>query len=77
LGKPIRNQQHQYIPGVYERFGKEYGGKTGETYGRALLHMGIEGGNQAIETIYRCTPDPIPSIAGKGWSFAHKLATGK
>jgi aldose 1-epimerase len=51
LGKPIRNQQHQYIPGVYERFGKEYGGKTGETYGRALLHMGIEGGNQAIETI--------------------------
>lgn len=49
LGKPIRNQQHHYIPGVYERFGKEYGGKTGETYGRALLHMGIEGGNQAIE----------------------------
>ena len=50
LGKPIRNQQHQYIPGVYERFGKEYGEKTGETYGRAVLHISIEGGNQAIAT---------------------------
>ena len=50
LGKPIKNQRHQYIPGVYERFGKEYGRKSGETYGRARIHMGIEGGNQAIET---------------------------
>jgi predicted dehydrogenase len=50
LGKPIKNQQHHYIAGVYERFGKESGGKSGETYGRAVLHMSIAGGNQAIAT---------------------------
>jgi hypothetical protein len=50
LGKPIRNQRHHYIPGVYERFGKESGEKSGETYGRAVLHMCIAGGNQGVAT---------------------------
>jgi predicted dehydrogenase len=50
LGRPVRNQRNQYIAGVYERFGKEFGETTGETYGRALLRMGIEGRNQGIET---------------------------
>ena len=50
LGRPVRNQRNQYIAGVYERFGKEFGETTGETYGRALLRMGIAGRNQGIET---------------------------
>ena len=50
LGKPIRRQQHRYILGVYERFGRENGGKSGETYGRAVIRMGIKDGSQRIET---------------------------
>ena len=50
LGKPIKNQQHRYILGVYERFGRENGCKSGETYGRAVIRMGIKDGSQRIET---------------------------
>ena len=50
LGKPKKDADGNFVVGVYERFGKEKGTKTGETYGRALMRMGIEGGRQDIET---------------------------
>jgi aldose 1-epimerase len=50
LGRPIRSEGHRYILGVYERFGSENGRKSGETYARAIIRMGVKGGNQQIET---------------------------
>ena len=50
LGKPIRNQRINIYRECTSASARNTARKTGETYGRALLHMGIEGGNQAIET---------------------------
>jgi fumarylacetoacetate (FAA) hydrolase family protein len=50
LGKPKKDANGNFMAGVYERFGKEDGTKTGETYGRAFMRMGIEGGGQDIKT---------------------------